>query len=289
VTAATLYDKGADQMTEPPGIPEVGVEDAFHIIVRDLHDRLLSGRGLRHNYGYDLYLPYVMGSYVGRHTGEDTIPALERHREEIQALSPAFYGAAWELCRRGILRPGVWQYRAQVTDEGSGGNGYSLTPLGKEWLEHAGAYDYVPVEPARFALMLDRYAPRFGPAFKERAQEAIRSYGALAYLACCAMCGAAAESIVLALAVEKRGGEQAVLNEYLASGGRTRIERSLVGQQPDPIKREFTGYTSLLKYWRDNAAHGAVSGITDNEAYTSLAVLLRFAQFAEDRWSDLTA
>ena len=45
---------------------------------------------------------------------------------------------------------------------------------------------------------------------------------------------------------------------------------------------------SLLKYWRDAASHGRRSGIADNEAYTALAVLLRFAQFANDRWTDLT-
>jgi hypothetical protein len=43
----------------------------------------------------------------------------------------------------------------------------------------------------------------------------------------------------------------------------------------------------LLKDWRDEAAHGKPSGITDNEAYTSLAMLLRFAQFVNDNWNTL--
>ena len=52
--------------------------------------------------------------------------------------------------------------------------------------------------------------------------------------------------------------------------------------------REFRGYTVLLKYWRDEAAHGKVSGISDNEAFTSLAYFLRFVQFADARWNELT-
>jgi len=44
----------------------------------------------------------------------------------------------------------------------------------------------------------------------------------------------------------------------------------------------------LIKYWRDAAAHGAPTNISDNEAYTALAALLRFALFANDNWEELT-
>ena len=61
----------------------------------------------------------------------------------------------------------------------------------------------------------------------------------------------------------------------------------IIAKKNKPIQDEFRGYLGLLKYWRDIAAHGKMSGIKDPEAYTSLALLLRFAQFANDRWDDL--
>lgn len=102
------------------------------------------------------------------------------------------------------------------------------------------------------------------------------------------MCGAAAESILLRLAVQKTGDEQGILKLYSSAMGRSRIESKIVGQLVEPIRREFQGYTALLKYWRDEAAHGKASSINDNEAYTSLALLLRLAKFANDRWAELT-
>jgi hypothetical protein len=67
--------------------------------------------------------------------------------------------------------------------------------------------------------MLAPYQQRFGPSFQERAQEVIRCYGAHAYLACCTMCGAAAEPIFLATAIAKEN-EDTVLRQYSALGGR---------------------------------------------------------------------
>ena len=60
-----------------------------------------------------------------------------------------------------------------------------------------------------------------------------------------------------------------------------------LGQAKNHIRQEFLGYSGLLKYWRDEAAHGKASVISDNEAYTSLALLLRFAMFAHDNWNEL--
>jgi len=77
----------------------------------------------------------------------------------------------------------------------------------------------VPIEKGRFAELLDSSGKRFGNAFRERSQEAIRCYGANAYFACCAMCGAAAESIIIAVAVTKTGDETKVLRDYQSAGG----------------------------------------------------------------------
>jgi len=185
-----------------------------------------------------------------------------------------------------VLRPGVITY--QTHHQSSYVDGYTVTPAGKKWLKQAGQYDYVPIEPGRFSKLLDSFSARFGAGFQERSQEAIRCYGTNAFLACCAMCGAAAESILLAVAIAKDGDQDKIEKIYLASGGRGRIEKLILGSQPDAVQNKCRGYLSLLKYWRDMTAHGRASGITDCEAYTSLAFLLRFAQFVNDRWNELT-
>ena len=41
--------------------------------------------------------------------------------------------------------------------------------------------------------------------------------------------------------------------------------------------------------FQEEAAHSKASNIKDNEAYTSLALLLRFAIFVKDNWVELTA
>lgn len=260
----------------------INEEDAFNFIVRILRE------GLKiipyPNYGYDLYLPNVMQEYL------ITVQGIELQNTKgkyMEIISPLFYSAAWNLCRRGILRPGVSSWGKQSTDRGSAGDGYSITIFGYEWLKECDEDDYVPSEPERFAKILSNFGPRFGPGFNERAQEAIRCYGAHTYIACCAMCGAATESIILSIAIAKNGDEDKILKIYFSRGGRGRIENLIIGQKEMNIKNEFLGYSSLLKYWRDVASHGKKSNITDNEAYTSLALLLRFAQFANERWDDL--
>jgi hypothetical protein len=156
------------------------------------------------------------------------------------------------------------------------------------WLAESDQDDFVPTEPERFAEMLVPYRKRFGPSFQERAQEAIRCYGSHAYLACCIMCGAAAEAILLATTVTKVD-EATVLAKYNNAGGRGRVENLILGKLRAGRRNEYTGYTTLLKYWRAQASHGSIAGIKDNEAYTSLTLLLCFAIFADKSWIELTA
>ena len=255
-------------------------EDAFNFIVRMLRQE---GEARYSDYGYGLYLPKVMRSYIAQHERDSG----SRDDRDLEAISPAFYAAAWSLCRRGILRPGIRAWNKQSTTDGCS-NGYSITPFGSQWISESDSNDYVPSEPGRFAAILNSYGPKFGPGYQERAQEAMRCYGAHAYFACCAMCGAAAESIVLAIAIARTNDEKQVISDYSSKGGRGRIENLFLGQQPKGVQDEFRGCSSLLKYWRDSAAHGQALGISDTEAYTSLALLLRLSQLAFDRWDDLT-
>jgi hypothetical protein len=254
-------------------------DDAAAIILEYLRE---APREVAH-YGYDLYIPSAIRAYLisqdrRRHEAE----------QEVRELSPVFYAAAWDLCRRGILRPGVRRAGEQATDDGSGGNGYSLTPLGQEYLAQEPEVTTVPLGPGRFEQMMHSFAELLGPGFQERAAEAIRCYRAGAYVACCAMAGAAAESLMLAVAIEKTDDENAVLAAYVGNIGRRRLENIIVGQAAEHVRREFTGFLVLLKYWRDQASHGVATKISDNEAYTALVTLLRFAHFARDHWEQLT-
>jgi hypothetical protein len=212
-------------MTHSQNLAEVSEEDAFHFIVRVLRENFIPDQGS--SYGYEVYLPNIVMHYL--------MSVAKRSHSEAQrdyrVVSPAFLSAAWELARRGVLRPGVKAMGQQSTDDGSAGSGFSVMAAGRKWLQEAGQYDFVPIEPQRFSKLLDSFTPRFGVGFQERSQDAIRCYGANVYLACCAMCGAAAESILLAVAVAKEGDADKVERLYLASGGRKKVENLVLGQQ----------------------------------------------------------
>lgn len=267
-------------MTTQPAKTALTQTDASSLLIRWLRN---PNYGSYPRYGYGVYLPSLVVVYLQNQGLSDQT---ERDQRAIEMMPP-LYAAAWDLCRRGILRPGVEALNAQATADGASGNGYSITPFGQKWLDEATSDDFVPTEPERFGEMLACYRKRYGAPFQERGQEAIRCYGAHAYLACCTMCGAAAESILLATAFAKKS-EGEVNAMYKGAGGRRRVENLILGQATDEIREECKGLLSLLKYWRDQAAHGGVSGVTDNMAFTSLALLLRLAIFVEDHWEQLT-
>jgi hypothetical protein len=102
------------------------------------------------------------------------------------------------------------------------------------------------------------------------------------------MCGAAAESIMLAVAIAKTENEGAILKIYLASHGRKRTIDSIIHGARAGISDAFKAATDLLSYWRDEAAHGPASEISEIEAHTVLGRLVRFAHFASDNWTELT-
>lgn len=257
-------------------------EDATNLLIGWLRQ---PNHGQHFSYGYDIYLPTLIKTLYQNEFRQDQ-QAIEC---KVREVMPAFFAAGWELCRRGILRPGVHSYNAQATADGNAGAGYSITPFGRRWLDERGHDDFVPTEPGRFAEMLDQFKDRFGVGFHQRSQEAIRCYGAHAFLACAVMCGAAAESVVLATAIAKCGEEDKVLSEYRTASGRRKVENLTVGNARTQIQNEYRGYTTLLKYWRDESAHGTRSDIQDNEAYTSLAMLLRLCKFVDDNWRELTS
>jgi hypothetical protein len=117
-------------------------EDALLVIVGWLRDRRPNPDGLTF-FGYDIYIPNLIHSYLRRNQPHpDSLqnrvtPHNNRTEEDrlVDKLFPLFADAAWELCRRGIIRPGVHARLAQGTDEGNAGSGFSVTEFGRKWLQ----------------------------------------------------------------------------------------------------------------------------------------------------------
>jgi hypothetical protein len=244
------------------------------------------------DYGNDLYIPNViyyclLEEQKRWYNDNPRVRIIDSFHFDYQTNSNPFYDAAWSLCTREILRPGVI-YPQNNQYAGFIGAGFNLTPYGKQWLEETSGYECIPSEYGRFSQLLVGHSYRFGNGYHVRSQEAVSCYRAHNYLACCVMCGAASESILLALAIAKTGDENRVLKDYATTTGRSKIENLLLSQQNSYVCRELPNYTNLLKYWRDNAAHGADTTISEGEAFTSLLLLLRFAQFADQGWDNLT-
>jgi hypothetical protein len=198
-----------------------------------------------------------------------------------------FYDAAWDLCRMGVLRPGGAAPRQGIHGGGFQGDGYSLTAFGYSWVKAAS--ERPPTDPSRFAEVLASYAHHFGGGFLQRGSEAARCYMTANYFACCAMAGAAAEAILLAIAIAKLRDHERALSEYRSSGGRSKVTNRIVGNVTRGLKEQFLLASGVLSYWRDESAHGTHSKITEVHAQSSLAQLLRFAQLVSDHWSELAA
>jgi hypothetical protein len=232
------------------------------------------------DYGYDIYVPNLIAAYLAE---VEKIPQhLVRDHQRGRELTPIFFDATWELCRRGILRPGV-------PNSGNADNrGFSATSLGKSWIA-SGSVMPILLDAARLSELFASLSGRLGPGFLQRANEAARCHAFGTNLAACAMCGAAAESIVLAIATAKSRDEATVLKTYLAAQGRKRTIDGIVHGARAGIADAFKAATDLLSYWRDESAHGRASEISEIEAHTALGRLVRFAQFASDNWTELTS
>lgn len=251
-------------------------QDALDFLV----DLLRSNYSLQ-RYGYSVFVPTAIEQYLFK-VGKLS-PTQSLLPRWISELSPMFLSAAWSLCRLGVLRPSVERTDGQPID---GNLGYSLTTFGSQWLRESDDPLLIPSDSSRTTSMLLAVGAHFGDAYRFRAQEASACYIAHAYLACCAMVGGAAEAILLSAASSKLGEDES-LAIYLTGNGRARLQSRLLGGSAEWMRREFESHIGLISYWRDQAAHGHSSAISESEAFTALRGLLRFAHFANDNWKEL--
>jgi hypothetical protein len=234
-------------------------------------------------YGYPVYLRRVIEEYlftVGKIARNQPVAA-----RWIEEISPAFFSAAWSLCRLGVLRPGVEHFGAQSVGDLQG---YALTTFGAQWVKESNDPLLIPSDSNRTTSMLLAAASKFGEAFGQRAREASLCYSAHAFMACCCMVGAAAEAILLRAAAAKLGEHEAT-TMYKSGAGRARLQTRLLSGAADWLGREFNSHTDLISYWRSPPAHGHGSPIGESEAFMALRGLLRFSQFASDNWDQLIA
>jgi len=150
------------------------------------------------------------------------------------------------------------------------GDGFSLTEFGRGWVQIAA--EHPPSDPSRFSEVLQPFIGRFGEGFAQLSAEAARCYRTTNYLACCVMAGAAAESILLAVAISKMPGDEGrVLAQYRSAQGRKRITDLITGELRQGLAEQFVTACGILSFWRDEAAHGTRTTKTEGEAQASLA------------------
>ncbi len=254
------------------------LDDATKILIGWLKDSVNGAKPmLLSNSGYDIHLPHLAATYLKKnyHLEPDF-----GGTSIFNKYSYLFYDAAWDLCLRGILRMSPKDNRSESNARNVAiGNGYSITPLGHQWLQQSKEEIFIPTDPSSFSNIISGYREAFGDGFMQRSQEAIKCYNGLAFLACCVMCGAAAEAILLSVAERKLGNLDEVLKIYKGRDGRSQLEKKIIGDKKEYIKEKFSILNNLLKFWRDEASHGAITEIGKQEALYSLQTLLFLAQF----------
>jgi hypothetical protein len=267
----------------------ISIDDAIALVVCALREATpLSPVNLpnarHHSRGCDLRVTDVFTSWWQRENAQ-------RHPlpEPGETDCAPFYEAAWELARRGILRsgPAFPIFRNFGSHQNTEGDGFSLTTAGREWVTKYDQQGPFPLDPSRFSILVHSYSARFGPAFIQRITEAAGCYRTQNYFAACAMAGAACETIVLALAIKKMGDEARAVKMYLGRDGRRTLINYITTNMTPHMKQGIETATGILSYWRDNAAHGHATQISEFAAHDALSRLLRFTQFVDGNWDQL--
>jgi hypothetical protein len=166
-----------------------------------------------------------------------------------------FYDAAWELARIGVIRPGRVAPKGQQMATNDFGDHWSITEFGFQWLADASKRSYLDM--SRLSEIFASFTSRFGPGFAQRAVEAVRTYRTGNYLSACAMVGAAAESVLLAVAIAKKSNEAEVLKMYQNSGGRSRVTAYVTGKSTPSVAPEMKNVQGGLKLSGDATPHTA--------------------------------
>src|SRR3984893_12392186 len=219
-------------------------DDALDVLIKSLaavpESKAKAARaGQGQSHGGDLWIPHVVQGYWQSRPEQVASEDLQD-----QHFQP-FYDAAWELCRIGVIRPGEFAPRGWATDAGLfSGHTVTITEFGRAWRKDASRRP--TADPGRLSEVLQGFADRFGGGYAQRATEAVKTYRTGNYLAACVMSGAAAESILLALATAKTGDEAKVLLEYNTTGGRRRVTKRVAGNVSQVLATQLEALLQAL-------------------------------------------
>jgi hypothetical protein len=260
----------------------VHVDDAFDFFIQKLVEVPEDQPPTSRSGGYNVKASEVAAAYWWQ---REQIQIQGMHTPEVDRFYMPFCDAAWRLCMMGVLRPGQ-QSIPSFGGPGFNGDGYSLTAFGRAWAKET--TNRPTSDPSRFGSLLRQFEARFGVGYSDRATEAARCYQTGNYLACCVLSGAAAESILLAVAIAKAGDEGKVLSDYRRASGRRAVTDFIVGQTTKAIAEQFRTALNVISFWRDEAGHGTHTTISEIQGYAALSHLIRLAQFSSDNWEVLT-
>lgn len=249
------------------------VEEAVAIAI----EYLKSGRSKE--FGYDFYSLKVARDLAWKQSSDS-----RKHEGLIRDFYPFFEEAGWVLCQRGVLRPGVSQSNGQAVNNG----GYSLTEAGKKKLGELDPSDLLLFQSGSLITTFEGFAQRFGEGFVQRSTEAVRCRDTSLWLASCVMCGAAAEAVLLGIAVEKTQDEKRVFQLYRATGGRQKILDLIAGNAKQYLRDTLSTFSGIIGVWRDQAGHGAATHISQANSDEALRQLLHMCQWVDKEWDNLT-
>lgn len=274
----------------------ISIEIIQEFVIRTLIES--NTKGILHssilaNYGYDIDFEKAIMEFKNANKLTVDLRHVQDYakRQEIENFDlkckRLFSDALWDLCRKGILRLGPSFIGSTYKQPQLVNEGFSITEYGQDWIQKYKITDLLPADPNRLSIVFEQYQSLFGVNYFKRVKEAVNCFQSGNFLACCVMCGAATESILLSAAFMKHNKEE-VLAEYKSKSGRSKLENRLFGKTKSTIRDAYLIYTDLLKYWRDETAHGHDSEIDTNQAFIALLNLLRFATFMKDFWEEIT-
>lgn len=113
--------------------PPLATDDALNYILQSLR---VHGPAVHGQNGYHATVTSLAARYVREVLARSHPDPVEN--EDTYAVSIALYDAAWELARRGVVRPSVHTSFMQWDAFHAAGGGFTLTAVGAEWLAQLG-------------------------------------------------------------------------------------------------------------------------------------------------------
>lgn len=107
----------------------LNTDEALNYILKWLRE---PGPAMHGQHGYHATIVSLAEHYVREVLGKQHPDTVEN--EDTYSVSTALYDAAWELARRGIVRPSVQNSFMQFAAYNAAGGGFTLTAIGAEWL-----------------------------------------------------------------------------------------------------------------------------------------------------------